>query len=187
MFDSGIPPTQVYKYGSLGCIDVKNVLEPLEFVLPKREVPIPVVDLSESLGTLSTVESELKLEEKLSEPGHAPEESKPAPDPQITSEPSSDLPSEDQTTDTTHNPTEDADLKDIEEEFLSGWWTNTIWVYLGRGFSNNTPQLIQISITLGGKKQWKNELHSSNYTNFMDQSVNITVCTCRYGHWVLNV
>lgn len=120
MFNSGIPPTQVHKYGSLGCIDVKNVLEPLEFVLPKREMPIPVVDLSESLSTLSTVESELKLEEKLSGPGQAPEEPEPATDPLVTPEPSSDLPSGDQTTDIVDNPTEDTDLKDIEEEFLSG-------------------------------------------------------------------
>lgn len=110
----------MHKYGCLGCIDVKNVLEPLEFVLPKREVPIPVVDLSESLSTLSTVESEIKLEEKLPEPVQAPEEFKPATDPFATPEPSSDLPSGDQTTDTIDNPTEDADLKEIEEEFLSG-------------------------------------------------------------------
>ncbi|KAJ7999391.1 hypothetical protein DPEC_G00193920 [Dallia pectoralis] len=40
----GVPPTQVYKYGSLGCIDVSSVLEPLEFILPRREMMVPVVD-----------------------------------------------------------------------------------------------------------------------------------------------
>ncbi|XP_010900176.1 conserved oligomeric Golgi complex subunit 8 [Esox lucius] len=40
----GVPPTQVCRYGSLGCIDVNSVLEPLEFVLPKREMMAPVVD-----------------------------------------------------------------------------------------------------------------------------------------------
>ncbi|XP_062405068.1 conserved oligomeric Golgi complex subunit 8 [Sardina pilchardus] len=112
----GIPPTQVHKYGSLGCIDVKGILEPLEFVLPKREVPIPEVDLSDTLSSLSTVELEPNLEEKLSESGKVSEESKPPSAPTVNPEPSSDLPSGDQTIDTTDDP----DLKDIDEEFLSG-------------------------------------------------------------------
>lgn len=54
----GVPPTQVHKYGSLGCIDVHMVLEPLEFILPKREVVVPEVDLSAELSSLTTTEPE---------------------------------------------------------------------------------------------------------------------------------
>ena len=118
MFNLGIPPTQVHKYGSLGCIDVNNILEPLEFVLPKREVLIPVVDLSDDLSSLTTMESE--LQEKRSETLQTSEETKPPPDPKVTMEPSSDIPTGDQTTDTADNPTEDANLMDIDKEFLSG-------------------------------------------------------------------
>ncbi|XP_043937720.1 conserved oligomeric Golgi complex subunit 8 [Protopterus annectens] len=34
----GIPPTQVHKYGSLGCLDVASILEALAFILPKKEI-----------------------------------------------------------------------------------------------------------------------------------------------------
>lgn len=50
----GISPTQVHKHGSLGCIDMNTVLEPLEFVLPKREVVAPIVDLSAQLSSLTS-------------------------------------------------------------------------------------------------------------------------------------
>ncbi|XP_030015809.1 conserved oligomeric Golgi complex subunit 8-like [Sphaeramia orbicularis] len=60
----GVPPTQLHKYGSLGCIDLSSVLEPLEFVLPQREVieatpPGLDVDISTDLNSL-TLETQLK-------------------------------------------------------------------------------------------------------------------------------
>ncbi|XP_067392840.1 conserved oligomeric Golgi complex subunit 8 [Emydura macquarii macquarii] len=33
----GVPPTQLHKYGSLGCVDVNVIKEPLAFILPKVE------------------------------------------------------------------------------------------------------------------------------------------------------
>ncbi|KAK0150668.1 Conserved oligomeric Golgi complex subunit 8 [Merluccius polli] len=53
----GVPPTQVHKYGSLGCIDENAILAPLEFVLPKREAAVPVADLSADLSSLNTSET----------------------------------------------------------------------------------------------------------------------------------
>ncbi|XP_076848718.1 conserved oligomeric Golgi complex subunit 8 [Brachyhypopomus gauderio] len=52
----GMPAPQVHKYENIGCINVDNVLEPLEFVLPKRENDPPVVDLSVAMTMLSTTE-----------------------------------------------------------------------------------------------------------------------------------
>uniref|UniRef100_A0A4W5JRN2 Conserved oligomeric Golgi complex subunit 8 n=1 Tax=Hucho hucho TaxID=62062 RepID=A0A4W5JRN2_9TELE len=58
----GVPPTQVHKYSSLGCIDVSAVLEPLGFVLPEREMVTPVVeDLSVELEGLTTADPEPTL------------------------------------------------------------------------------------------------------------------------------
>ncbi|CAB1338751.1 unnamed protein product [Coregonus sp. 'balchen'] len=59
----GVPPTQVHKYSSLGCIDVSAVLEPLGFVLPKRETVTPVVeeDLSVELEGLTAADPEPTL------------------------------------------------------------------------------------------------------------------------------
>ncbi|XP_077049983.1 conserved oligomeric Golgi complex subunit 8 [Siphateles boraxobius] len=54
----GVPPTQVYKYGSLGCISVNTVLEPLEFVLPQKEPVTAVLDLCTDLSSLTTAESD---------------------------------------------------------------------------------------------------------------------------------
>ncbi|KTF78398.1 hypothetical protein cypCar_00020780 [Cyprinus carpio] len=54
----GVPPTQVYKYGSLGCINVNAVLEPLEFVLPQKEPVTSVLDLCTDLSSLTTAESD---------------------------------------------------------------------------------------------------------------------------------
>ncbi|XP_072551320.1 conserved oligomeric Golgi complex subunit 8 [Salminus brasiliensis] len=54
----GVPPAQVHKYGNIGCICVSTVLEPLEFVLPKREPVPPVLDLSVDLTSLTTTDAE---------------------------------------------------------------------------------------------------------------------------------
>lgn len=54
----GVPPTQLHKFGNLGRIDISAIVEPLDFVLPKKETPdpdplIPDLDLSLDLGSLS--------------------------------------------------------------------------------------------------------------------------------------
>ncbi|XP_019360905.1 PREDICTED: conserved oligomeric Golgi complex subunit 8, partial [Gavialis gangeticus] len=33
----GVPPTQLHKYGSLGCVDASRIREPLAFILPPKE------------------------------------------------------------------------------------------------------------------------------------------------------
>ncbi len=48
----------MYKYGSLGCINVTAVLEPLEFVLPQKEPVTSVLDLCTDLSSLTTAESD---------------------------------------------------------------------------------------------------------------------------------
>ncbi|MGH0127579.1 UNVERIFIED_CONTAM: hypothetical protein FKN15_043721 [Acipenser sinensis] len=48
----GIQPTQVHKYSSLGCINMNMVLEPLEFILPKKELPTVGPDTSSDLETM---------------------------------------------------------------------------------------------------------------------------------------
>ncbi|XP_055029615.2 conserved oligomeric Golgi complex subunit 8 [Misgurnus anguillicaudatus] len=76
----GVPPTQVSKDGSIGCINVSLVLEPLEFVLPKKELVTSVLDLSTELKSLSTAESDpspVPAEDRLTEET-APEQQKPA-------------------------------------------------------------------------------------------------------------
>ncbi|GAA6222908.1 conserved oligomeric Golgi complex subunit 8 [Lates japonicus] len=59
----GVPPTQLHKYDSLGCINLAAVLEPLDFVLPQRETlalpPAPEVNIAAELGSL-TFETQLK-------------------------------------------------------------------------------------------------------------------------------
>ncbi|KAJ8252578.1 hypothetical protein COCON_G00218900 [Conger conger] len=62
----GIPPTQVQKYDGLGCIDVNAVLEPLEFVVPKREMPPSEAELSAQL--ISMMEEAPLEEPKATEP-----------------------------------------------------------------------------------------------------------------------
>uniref|UniRef100_A0AAZ3NPV5 Conserved oligomeric Golgi complex subunit 8 n=1 Tax=Oncorhynchus tshawytscha TaxID=74940 RepID=A0AAZ3NPV5_ONCTS len=58
----GVPPTQVHQYSGLGCIDVSPVLEPLAFVLPKRETVTPVgEDLSVELDGLTTADPQPTL------------------------------------------------------------------------------------------------------------------------------
>lgn len=55
----GVPPTQLYKYGNLGRIDIAAIIEPLDFVLPQKETHdpapalLPDLDLSVELGSLS--------------------------------------------------------------------------------------------------------------------------------------
>lgn len=55
----GVPPTQLYKYGNLGRIDIAAIIEPLDFVLPQKETNdpapalLPDLDLSVELGSLS--------------------------------------------------------------------------------------------------------------------------------------
>ncbi|XP_018548318.1 conserved oligomeric Golgi complex subunit 8 [Lates calcarifer] len=53
----GVPPTQLHKYDSLGCINLAAILEPLEFVLPQRETlalpPAPEVNIAAELSSLT--------------------------------------------------------------------------------------------------------------------------------------
>lgn len=55
---AGVPPTQVHKHGNIGRIDVSAVLEPLDFILPQRELVSPVLDLSVGPSRSSTAEAE---------------------------------------------------------------------------------------------------------------------------------
>ncbi|XP_065113947.1 conserved oligomeric Golgi complex subunit 8 [Paramisgurnus dabryanus] len=76
----GVPPTQVSKDGSIGCININLVLEPLEFVLPKKELVTSILDLSTELKSLSTAESDplpVSAEDRFTEET-APEQQKPA-------------------------------------------------------------------------------------------------------------
>ncbi|KAL0978018.1 hypothetical protein UPYG_G00164840 [Umbra pygmaea] len=59
----GVPPTQVHRYGSLGCIDTSSVLGPLELVLGQREKIIPMADevLHAELQGLNTAEHQPEL------------------------------------------------------------------------------------------------------------------------------
>lgn len=149
----GIPPTQVHKHTSLGCVDVRSVLEPLEFALPKRELPIPVMELNDNLNIL-TMDPTLQLEDKQPEPLSSVEETNSSTTPETTVAISADafkgqltdtlaqhqpidLPSEVQSTEAlnegqatdvlgenqptdTNDELTEAELRDIEEEFLSG-------------------------------------------------------------------
>ncbi|KAG7277871.1 hypothetical protein CRUP_001323 [Coryphaenoides rupestris] len=84
----GVPPTQVQKYGSLGCIDVDAILAPLEFVLPKRETVMPVMDLSDELSSLSTSEAIQDTVQGTAEETLNPEGAdEPASNPRSTEEP----------------------------------------------------------------------------------------------------
>ncbi|XP_059926902.1 conserved oligomeric Golgi complex subunit 8 [Gadus macrocephalus] len=53
----GVPPTQVHKYGSLGCMDEDTILAPLDFLLPKREIVVPAEDLSADLSSPTSSEA----------------------------------------------------------------------------------------------------------------------------------
>ncbi|XP_067348164.1 conserved oligomeric Golgi complex subunit 8 isoform X2 [Channa argus] len=64
----GVPVTQLHRYGSLGCIDLTAVLEPLDFLLPKRETSQPPApDLNISTEPSSTT-FEMQLKEPITHP-----------------------------------------------------------------------------------------------------------------------
>ncbi|XP_062248072.1 conserved oligomeric Golgi complex subunit 8 [Platichthys flesus] len=67
----GVPPTQLHRYDSLGCIDLTAVLEPLDFLLPQKETlaPLPAPD-----DDLATELSSLEFETPLKDPGTDSEE-----------------------------------------------------------------------------------------------------------------
>ncbi|XP_055767915.1 conserved oligomeric Golgi complex subunit 8-like isoform X1 [Salvelinus fontinalis] len=101
----GVPPTQVHQYSSLGCIDVSPVLEPLAFVLPKRETVTPMVeDLSVELDGLTTADPQPTLPDP--EPIAGPE---PVEDPMVSSTISTEFVSE---TGLTSDPELEAILND---------------------------------------------------------------------------
>ncbi|KAI7802399.1 conserved oligomeric Golgi complex subunit 8 [Triplophysa rosa] len=79
----GVPPAQVYKYGSIGCINVNAVLEPLEFVLPEKEPVTSVLDLCTDLNSLSNLPS-VKPEERFTEEPVPSEQQKHAEEPALT-------------------------------------------------------------------------------------------------------
>ncbi|XP_038557250.1 conserved oligomeric Golgi complex subunit 8-like [Micropterus salmoides] len=109
----GVPPTQLHRYGSLGCIDLPAVLEPLQFVLPPREVlqPVPDVDIASELGSL-TFETQLK--EPVSDPDVTVEAGRPDPASTrsglIDSEPSAEL---------TELKSEERDEESLQDEDFS--------------------------------------------------------------------
>uniref|UniRef100_UPI003AAAABDA conserved oligomeric Golgi complex subunit 8 n=1 Tax=Centroberyx gerrardi TaxID=166262 RepID=UPI003AAAABDA len=80
----GVPPTQVHKYGSLGRIDASTVLEPLDFVLPKRETVEPLVDISAELSGLTTAEPAVS---DTLRPNPEPQTKEPIKEPDLTEQP----------------------------------------------------------------------------------------------------
>lgn len=63
---TGVPPTQLHKYSSLGGIDVAAILEPLNFLLPQRETsPLELDGAAGSEGLMGDMQ--------LKEPEVAPE------------------------------------------------------------------------------------------------------------------
>lgn len=79
---AGVPPTQLHKYGSLGCIDLPAVLEPLDFVLPQRETlapaPVPELDISTELSSL-TFDNQSQPKEPATDPNLTAEAGQPDP------------------------------------------------------------------------------------------------------------
>ncbi len=79
---AGVPPTQLHRYGSLGCIDLPAVLEPLDFVLPQRETlapaPVPELDISTELSSL-TFENQSQPKEPVTDPDLTVEAGRPNP------------------------------------------------------------------------------------------------------------
>lgn len=62
---TGVPPTQLHKYSSLGGIDVAAILEPLNFLLPQREASPPELDVTAGSGGLR---GEMQLKEPEMDP-----------------------------------------------------------------------------------------------------------------------
>ncbi|KAL7406595.1 hypothetical protein ABVT39_022922 [Epinephelus coioides] len=85
----GVPPTQLHKYGNLGCIDLAAVLEPLEFVLPEREIlaPPPPASAAPELDIASELSS-LTFETQLKEPATDQDLTEEAGSPALTPPPS---------------------------------------------------------------------------------------------------
>lgn len=74
---AGVPPTQLHRYGSLGCVDLPAVLQPLDFVLPQRDTatpgpPGPELDLTAELSSLT-----FETQPKDPEPGVTAEAGRP--------------------------------------------------------------------------------------------------------------
>lgn len=63
----GVPPTQLHKYGNLGRIDIAAVIQPLDFVLPKKEAPDPTDPLLPDLDLSLDLEG-LALDSQIQEP-----------------------------------------------------------------------------------------------------------------------
>lgn len=62
----GVSPAQLQKYGHIGCIDINAVLEPLEFILPKKEIPASsMLELPVNLISLTSTEAESVLVKKV--------------------------------------------------------------------------------------------------------------------------
>ncbi|KAG7482839.1 conserved oligomeric Golgi complex subunit 8 [Solea senegalensis] len=85
----GVAPTQLQKYDSLGCIDLAAVLKPLDFVLPQREMLVPLlvpeVDIS---SELSSLKFETPHEERVTDPEPSVTQSSPRePESEATAEP----------------------------------------------------------------------------------------------------
>ncbi|KAK3570466.1 hypothetical protein QTP86_019457 [Hemibagrus guttatus] len=111
----GIPASQIHKHGNVGCVNVSAVLEPLDFVLPKREPVSPVLDLSVELSGLSTTEPEPLAP---TEPSFSAEHPEEAPEPGAelnVQHPQEAEPSHDSAEPRTH----DVDQKDAGDTTLS--------------------------------------------------------------------
>lgn len=105
----GVPPTQLHRYGSLGCVDVPAVLQPLDFLLPQRETlapppSVPELDLTAELSSVT-------LETQPKEPATDPD---PGPDPALTRSSLRDSESE-----PTEPMSEELDEETIEDEEFS--------------------------------------------------------------------
>ncbi|XP_068451485.1 conserved oligomeric Golgi complex subunit 8 [Clinocottus analis] len=68
----GVPPTQLHRFGGLGCLDLALVLQPLDFLLPQRETEIHI---SSQLSTETQIpDPDLGLKSEPLHPGSEPEE-----------------------------------------------------------------------------------------------------------------
>ncbi|XP_053283989.1 conserved oligomeric Golgi complex subunit 8 [Pleuronectes platessa] len=103
----GVPPTQLHRYDSLGCIDLTSVLEPLDFLLPQKETLAPLPAPDEDLATeLSSLEFETPLKEPGTDPEETPTQSNPG-DPE----------SEDAAEGTESKSEDEEDETPLDEEF----------------------------------------------------------------------